>query len=73
MKHGHDSLVLSAFGCGAFQNPPDHIARLFKEVIEDYKGHFKMVAFAILDDHNANKSHNIDGNYKPFERVFDNK
>eukprot|EP01115_Flamella_aegyptia_P000120 TRINITY_DN1011_c0_g2_i1.p1 TRINITY_DN1011_c0_g2~~TRINITY_DN1011_c0_g2_i1.p1 ORF type:complete len:87 (+),score=6.68 TRINITY_DN1011_c0_g2_i1:156-416(+) len=71
LKHGHDSLVLSAFGCGAFQNPPNHIARLFQEVIQEYQGCFKMVSFAILDDHNANRSHNPDGNYKPFKDVFD--
>ncbi len=31
---GHDAIVLSAFGCGAFGNPPEHIATLFKEIID---------------------------------------
>lgn len=30
---GHDSVVLSAFGCGVFGNPPKHIAQLFAEVL----------------------------------------
>ena len=30
--HNHRVLVLSAFGCGAFRNPPYHIACLFRQV-----------------------------------------
>jgi uncharacterized protein (TIGR02452 family) len=30
--HGHDAVVLGAFGCGAFRNPAGHMARLFREV-----------------------------------------
>lgn len=33
--HGHDSLVLGALGCGAFRNPPRHVAQLFHEVMEE--------------------------------------
>lgn len=35
LYHGHDSIILGAFGCGAFQNPPKHIALLFKQVINE--------------------------------------
>jgi uncharacterized protein (TIGR02452 family) len=66
------TLILSAFGCGAFRNPPKHIAELFKEVLEEerYKNRFKEICFAILDDHNSRKEHNPEGNYKPFKEVF---
>ena len=37
LLHGHDALVLGAFGCGAFCNPPHHIAELFKEVLEEWE------------------------------------
>lgn len=34
LYHGHDALVLGAFGCGAFKNPPSQIAGLFKKVMD---------------------------------------
>lgn len=70
--HGHDCLVLSAFGCGAFGNPPNHVARLFQEVFEEaeFKNRFRKVVFAILEDHNSRKIQNPQGNVKPFAEVF---
>ena len=69
----NDCIVLSAFGCGAFCNPPHHVAALFKSVFteEEFRNRFKMVVFAIIDDHNAWKSTNPKGNYIPFRNVFD--
>lgn len=69
---GNDAIVLGAFGCGAFQNPPAHIARLFREVFEEaeFRGVFRRLVFAILDDHNAWRPHNPEGNLLPFRRVF---
>lgn len=69
--HKHDCLVLSAFGCGAFRNPPVHVAQLFTSVIEQYAGYFETVVFAIIDDHNAGGRINPEGNFKPFTRVLD--
>lgn len=70
--NGHDSLVLSAFGCGAYRNPPKHVAELFKAVFEEpeFKNRFRQVTFAIIDDHNTGKDHNKDGNFVPFKSVF---
>jgi uncharacterized protein (TIGR02452 family) len=71
-KYSHSSLVLSAFGCGAFANPPYHTARLFKEVFaeDEFKRRFKIVVFSIIDDHNSRKEHNPEGNVLPFLNVF---
>ena len=63
--HKHDSLILSAFGCGAFKNPPKHIALLFKSVIHQYAGYFEKIYFAIVDDHNTE-------NFGQFETELDN-
>jgi uncharacterized protein (TIGR02452 family) len=72
-KYKHDCLVLGAFGCGAFANPPHHIAELFKEIFfeGEFRSKFKLVVFSILEDHNSNKTHNPDGNILPFLEVFD--
>ena len=75
LLYGHDSLVLGALGCGAFRNPPSHIACLFHEVMEEpeFKNKYRLLLFAILDDHNARLKHNPDGNFLPFVREFANR
>ena len=42
-------LILGAFGCGAFGNPPQVVAKAFREVLEDrrYRMAFAQVVFAI--------------------------
>ena len=70
--HQHDALVLSALGCGAFANPPYDVAALFDEVLREgeFQGVFKKIVFAILDDQNAGRAHNPDGNFLPFLKKF---
>ena len=72
MAQFHDSLVLSALGCGAFANPPKHIARLFHQVIEEdeFKDKFKLIDFAILDGYRTGLMHNPEGNLAPFQKEF---
>ena len=66
-----DCLILGAFGCGAFKNPPQHIAKLFHELLQnEYRNEFRIVVFSILEDHNSGKYHNREGNYKPFLKEF---
>jgi uncharacterized protein (TIGR02452 family) len=67
----HDCLVLSALGCGAFKNPPEHVAALFKSVIMQYAGYFRSVHFAIIDDHNTGNQLNPRGNVLPFRNELD--
>lgn len=72
LRHRHDSLVLGAWGCGAFCNPPKHIASLFHEVLkeEEFKNKFRKIVFAIIEDHNSRKAHNPEGNFRPFQEEF---
>jgi uncharacterized protein (TIGR02452 family) len=50
VKHGHDSIVLGAWGCGAFGNDGHEIAALFQKALEqNFKGAYRQVLFAILD------------------------
>ena len=51
-----DVLILGAFGCGAFHNPPELVAGVFKHLLVD-KGYchcFKTVTFAVKPDNNKN-------------------
>lgn len=50
LDNGNDALVLSALGCGAFRGPVYHIARVFREVLEETRGCFREITFAILGD-----------------------
>eukprot|EP00747_Dinoflagellata_sp_TGD_P022521 gnl/TRDRNA2_/TRDRNA2_129164_c0_seq2.p1 gnl/TRDRNA2_/TRDRNA2_129164_c0~~gnl/TRDRNA2_/TRDRNA2_129164_c0_seq2.p1 ORF type:complete len:365 (-),score=55.06 gnl/TRDRNA2_/TRDRNA2_129164_c0_seq2:181-1275(-) len=73
--HRVSNLVLSAFGCGAFLNPPTHIAELFKEALcsDEFRGEFRRVVFAIIEDHNSRRDHadGLSGNVAPFKRTFE--
>jgi hypothetical protein len=66
-------LVLTALGCGAFANPPEIVAGIFGEVLKQFKGCFKEVIFAIIDDRNAFRSHNPEGNFSVFRNELDGK
>jgi len=44
---GHTSLVLGAWGCGAFQNDPAVASDLFPRHLEGFAGHFREVVFAV--------------------------
>ena len=48
--YGHTTLVLGAWGCGAFGNDPHRTAIDFREALEvDFNGAFREVVFAITD------------------------
>jgi uncharacterized protein (TIGR02452 family) len=47
---GHATLVLGAWGCGAFENDPYRIATDFRQALEnDFGGAFSDIVFAITD------------------------
>ena len=64
LSEGCDTIILGAFGCGAFQNNPEVVAQANRNVIKDYLHAFKNIEFAVycspLDDRN----------FKIFERVL---
>lgn len=50
--HGHDTLVLGAWGCGVFANNPGNVASWFARNLLNggpYHGVFRKVVFAVLD------------------------
>lgn len=48
------------------------MAELFNEVFneDEFLKKIKVIIFAIIDDHNANKEHNPHGNLLPFMETF---
>ena len=59
-----ETIILGAFGCGAFLNNPDIVARAAKNVIKDYLYAFKNIEFAVYC------SPRDEQNYRTFERVL---
>ena len=47
-KHGADAVVLGAFGCGAFSNPPEVVAAAYKNLLPDYRRAFRAIEFAVF-------------------------
>ena len=47
VENREDILILGAFGCGAFRNPPETAARAWAEVLPEFSGVFAKVHFAV--------------------------
>ncbi len=64
---GNEAVVLGAFGCGAFHNPPRVVAEAFRDVIEkNFLYKFKVIEFAIYTNPYKGEGENI----KVFSDVF---
>ena len=48
VESGIDCLVLGAFGCGAFRNNPRVVASAYAKLMEEFKGAFDLVEFAVF-------------------------
>jgi len=65
VHYAHDSIVLGAWGCGAFGNDSSEIAALFRKALEEnFKGAYGQVIFAIVDWSQEKRF------IGPFQRVF---
>lgn len=56
-KNGANLLVLGAFGCGAFCNNPEVVAKAYKEVLCEYAGYFDEVVFAVYCTQRGSKNY----------------
>ena len=58
-----DILVLGAFGCGAFKNDPEIVARAYRTALSEFQKVFKKIEFAVycppVDTTNYNVFKNI--------------
>lgn len=64
---GADTLVLGAFGCGAFENNPKVVAKAYKIALEEFPSVFKRIEFAIYCPNEK-----AGPNYEAFNEVFGN-
>lgn len=48
MANKADVLILGAFGCGAFCNPPELVAEVFAKFTEMYRGYFDVIEYAVF-------------------------
>ena len=73
-KNGHDSLVLGALGCGAWNNPVEQVAEIFQVITKKWEGVFKKIIFAVLEIDKKDyivKNDSINrSNYEKFKDVF---
>lgn len=58
-------LILGAFGCGAFRNPPEIVAQAMLDAVREYLYDFMVVEFAVYCPPYATK------NYDVFKRILD--
>lgn len=63
-EKGGDSVILGAFGCGAFRNPPDVVAAAAQRVIGEFSRYFSTIEFAVYC------SPRDDANFRVFEKAF---
>lgn len=63
-ENGAEVLILGAFGCGAFRNPPEIVAQAMKTVVEKYRYCFKSIEMAVYC------SPRDDTNYRVFAEMF---
>ena len=61
---GNNVVILGAFGCGAFLNPPEVVAKAMKQVVEECRNFFETIEFAVYC------SSKDDTNFRVFKKAF---
>lgn len=64
VKNKAEVLILGAFGCGAFRNPPELVAKVFAEFTEKYRGCFDVIEYAVFHTEREME------NYKAFKNAM---
>ena len=60
----NEVVILGAFGCGAFRNPPTVVAQAMKTVVQEYRKNFETIEFAVYC------GTQYDTNYRIFQQVL---
>lgn len=62
-QHKADVLILGAFGCGAFHNPPEIVVQAFNNVYGEFKHSFDTIEFAVY------RRDSVSPNYDVFRNI----
>lgn len=65
VKYGNEVAILGAWGCGAFQNSPEIVAKACKQLAHEYSHHFEIIEFAVYCPPEN------DTNFRVFQEVFE--
>ena len=63
-KNGNEVVILGAFGCGAFSNPPLAVAQAMKAVVQEYRMKFETIEFAVYCSPRDNS------NFRVFQNIL---
>ena len=56
---GADILILGAFGCGAFQNNPEVVARAYKTALQEFPRVFEKIEFAVYCPPGSRRNYDV--------------
>lgn len=62
----NEVMILGAFGCGAFRNPPEIVANVFYNVMQDYLCYFDTIEYAVY------YTEREVANYEAFQKIMNN-
>ena len=68
--NGADILITGAFGCGAFKNPAEIVAKAWHEALKDYREKFDLTAFVIYVSDYPAKKESGEHNLRVFREEF---
>jgi uncharacterized protein (TIGR02452 family) len=56
---GVEVLILGAFGCGAFRNPPQVVAKVFKDIQQEFEGVFDTIEYAVFHTERETENYRV--------------
>ena len=76
LAHGHDSMVLGAFGCGVYHLHSSEVAAMFRDIMNEpeFKNRFRKLVFAIYEGKPSSRRRNPigrEGKFAPFYKIFE--
>lgn len=64
LGNGNEVIILGAFGCGAFMNSPEVVAKAMRNVVKEYINEFETIEFAVYCSPRDEK------NYRIFDKIM---